>query len=204
MKALIMYYSMYGHIFKLAKAIEEGVKDAGGIEPVLRKVPETLPDALVEKLGGAEPRKAWADVPEVKVSDLDEADAIFIGTPTRFGGVCGQVRTFLDSTGSLWGAQKLVGKIGAAFTSSGTQHGGQEITIYGSVYPYFLHQGMLICGLPYTYKGQSGMDEIIGGSPYGASTVAGGDGSHQPAKADLEGARYLGKHVAELTKKLRG
>ncbi len=204
MKALIAYYSMYGHVYQLAKAIEEGVKDAGGIEPVLRKFSETLPDALVEKLGGIEPRKAWADVAEVKVSDFEEADAIFIGTPTRFGGLCAQVRTFLDSTGGLWASQKLLGRIGAAFTSTGTQHGGQEVTMYGSIYPYFLHQGMLICGLPYAYQGQSGMDEIIGGSPYGASTVAGHDGSHQPTKADLEGARYLGKHVAELTKKLRG
>lgn len=204
MKALVMFYSMYGHIFQLAKAIVEGVSEVGGVEPVLRKVGETLPDGLVEKLGGIEPRKAWADVPEVTVADIEACDALFIGTPTRFGGVCAQVRQVLDSTGGLWAKQTMLGKIGAGFTSSGTQHGGQEVTIYGSLYPYFLHQGMLVCGLPYAYQGQSGMEAIKGGSPYAASTVAGSDGSSQPTKFNLDGARYLGRHVAALTKKLRG
>lgn len=203
MKALIMFHSVYGHIFTLAKAVAEGVGEVGGVEPVLRKVPETLPDSVVEKFGGLEPRKAWKDVPEVKVADLEAADALIIGTPTRFGGVCGQVRQFLDSTGGLWVKGTMLGKIGAGFTSSGTQHGGQEVTIYGSLYPYFLHHGMLICGLPYAYQGQSGMGEILGGSPYGAACIAGPDGSRQPSQIELDGARYLGKHVAALTKKLR-
>lgn len=204
MKALIMFYSMYGHIHQLARAAEEGIAEVKGVEPVLRKVKETLPDALVEKLGGMEPRKAWADVPEVSIKDLEECDAMLIGTPTRFGGVCAQVRQFLDSTGGLWAKQTMLGKIGAGFTSSGTQHGGQEVTIFGSLYPYFLHHGMLVCGLPYAYQGQTGMEEIKGGSPYGASCVAGSDGSARPTKFDLEGAKYLGRHVATLTKKLRG
>lgn len=204
MKALIMFYSMYGHVHQLARAAAEGVAEVDGVEPVLRKVKENLPDSLVEKLGGLEARKAWADVPEVAISDLEECDAMLIGTPTRFGGICSQVRQFLDSTGGLWAKQTMMGKIGAGFTSSGTQHGGQEVTIYGSLYPYFLHQGMLICGLPYTYQGQSGMEEIKGGSPYGASCVAGSDGSAFPTKFDLDGAKYLGRHVATLAKKLRG
>lgn len=204
MKALIMFYSMYGHVHQLARAAAEGVSEVNGVEPVLRKVKENLPDSLVEKLGGLEARKAWADVPEVAISDLEECDAMLIGTPTRFGGICSQVRQFLDSTGGLWAKQTMMGKIGAGFTSSGTQHGGQEVTIYGSLYPYFLHQGMLICGLPYTYQGQSGMEEIKGGSPYGASCVAGSDGSALPTKFDLDGAKYLGRHVATLAKKLRG
>lgn len=204
MKALIMYYSMYGHVFSLAKAVAEGVAEVGGVEPVLRKVKETLPDSVVEKIGGLEARKAWADVPEVTVADVEGCDALIIGTPTRFGGVCGQVRQFLDATGGLWAKQAMLGKIGAGFTSSGTQHGGQEVTVYGSLYPYFLHHGMLVCGLPYAYQGQSGMEEIKGGSPYAASTVAGSDGSSRPTKYDLDGAKYLGRHVATLTKKLRG
>lgn len=204
MKALIMFYSMYGHIHQLARAAAEGVAEVDGVEPVLRKVKENLPDSVVEKLGGLEARKAWADIPEVAIGDLEECDAMLIGTPTRFGGICSQVRQFLDSTGGLWAKQTMMGKIGAGFTSSGTQHGGQEVTIYGSLYPYFLHQGMLVCGLPYTYQGQSGMEEIKGGSPYGASCVAGSDGSALPTQFDLDGAKYLGRHVATLTKKLRG
>lgn len=203
MKALIAFYSMYGHVFQLAKSIAEGVAEVDGVEPVLRKVRENLPDEVVVKLGGIEPRKAWQDIPEVAIKDMEECDAMFIGTPTRFGGVCSQVRQFLDSTGGLWARQAMLGKIGAGFTSSGTQHGGQEVTVYGSLYPYFLHHGMLICGLPYAYAGQSGMEEIKGGSPYCASCVAGSDGSSQPTKYDLDGAKYLGRHVATLAKKLR-
>jgi NAD(P)H dehydrogenase (quinone) len=199
-----MFYSMCGHIHQLARAVAEGVAEVEGVEPVLRKVKETLPDDLVAKLGGAEPRKAWQDVPEVTVADVEACDAMFIGTPTRFGGVCAQVRQFLDSTGGIWAKQTMLGKIGAAFTSSGTQHGGQEVTIYGSIYPYFLHQGMLVAGLPYAFQGQSGVSEVMGGSPYGASCVADSDGSRQPSKVELDGARYMGRHVAQLTKKLRG
>ncbi|MDL2227037.1 NAD(P)H:quinone oxidoreductase [Deltaproteobacteria bacterium OttesenSCG-928-M10] len=202
MKALILFYSVYGHVFELAKAVEEGVK-AAGLEPVLRKAPETLPDKVIEAIGGLTPRKAWADVPDVQVQDMVDAEAIIIGSPTRFGGMCGQVRSFLDSTGGLFAKGALVGKVGAFFTSSNTQHGGQESTILTSL-PFFLHQGLVYAGLPYSFAGQTSVEEIVGGSPYGASTVAGGDGSRRPTKIDLEGARFLGEHVGKITAKLRG
>lgn len=201
MKALILFYSVYGHVFELAKAVEEGVK-AAGLEPVLRKAPETLPDKVIEAIGGLEPRKAWSEVPEAQVQDMVDAEAIIIGSPTRFGGMCGQVRSFLDSTGGLFAKGALVGKVGAFFTSSNTQHGGQESTILTSL-PFFLHQGLIFAGLPYSFAGQTSAEEIVGGSPYGASTIA-GDGSRRPTRTDLEGARFLGEHVAKIAAKLRG
>lgn len=200
MKALILFYSVYGHIFEMAKAVEEGVKEAG-MEAVLRKAPETLPDKIIEALGGLEPRKKWAYVPDVTIGDMAEAEAVIIGSPTRFGGMCGQVRAFLDSTGGLFAKGAMAGKVGAFFTSSNTQHGGQESTILTSI-PFFLHQGMIFAGLPYSFAGQSSVDAVIGGSPYGASTIA-GDGSRRPEQIDLDGARYLGKRVGEITMKLR-
>ena len=202
MKALILFYSVYGHIYEMAQAVEAGVK-AAGLEPVVRKAPETLPDKVLEAIGGAEPRKAWAHVPDVTIQDLIEAEAIIIGSPTRFGGMCGQVRQFLDSTGGLFAKGTLVGKVGAFFTSSNTQHGGQESTILTSL-PFFLHQGLVFVGLPYAFAGQTSVEEIVGGSPYGASTIAGGDGSRRPTKMDLDGARFLGEHVGKITAKLRG
>lgn len=204
MKILVVFYSLYGHVFQLANAVAEGIRQIEGVEPMLRTVHETLPDSLVEKLGGLEARKLWQNIPEAETADLEECDAMLIGTPTRFGGVCAQVRQFLDSTGGIWSRQDMLGKIGAAFTSSGSQHGGQEITIFGSLYPFFLHHGMLVCGLPYAFENQSSMSEIIGGSPYGASCVAGPDSSREPMQIELDGAWYLGRHVAALTKKLRG
>ena len=204
MKAVILFYSMYGHVYQLAEAVAKGVRAAGGVEPVLLKVAETLPDSVLEKMSALEPRQAWANVPVAKPADLADCDALLIGSPTRFGGVCGQMRQFLDSTGGLWAKGALTGKIGAGFTSSGTQHGGQETTIIGSLIPYFLHHGMLVSGLPYAYEGQSAVGEIVGGSPYGASTVAGPDGGRAPGPLDLGGAEFLGRHVATLTRKLRG
>lgn len=201
MKALILFYSVYGHTYEMAKAVESGLAEAGLI-PVLRKVPETLPEKVLEAIGGLEPRKLWAEVPEVQISDLTEAEAIIIGSPTRFGGMCGQVRSFLDSTGGLFAKGALVGKVGAFFTSSNTQHGGQESTILTSL-PFFLHQGLIFVGLPYAFAGQTSVEEIVGGSPYGASTIAGGDGSRRPTQIDLDGARFLGKHVGQITAKLR-
>jgi NAD(P)H dehydrogenase (quinone) len=202
MKALILFYSVYGHIFELAKAVEAGVND-GGLTPVLRKAPETLPDKVLEAIGGLEPRKVWATVPEAATGDFTEAEAIIIGAPTRFGGMCGQMRCFLDSTGGLFAKGALVGKVGAFFTSSNTQHGGQECTILTSI-PWFLHQGMVFSGLPYSFEGQTTVAEIAGGSPYGASTIAGGDGSRRPTQIELDGARFLGQHVAKIAAKLRG
>jgi len=202
MKALILFYSVYGHTYEMAKAVESGLAEAG-LSPVLRKAPETLPEKVLEAIGGLEPRKLWADVPEVQISDLTEAEAIIIGSPTRFGGMCGQVRSFLDSTGGLFAKGALVGKVGAFFTSSNTQHGGQESTILTSL-PFFLHQGLVFVGLPYAFAGQTSVEEIVGGSPYGASTIAGGDGSRRPTAIDLDGARFLGKHVGQITAKLCG
>lgn len=201
MKVLILYYSMYGHIDAMAKAVAEGVKEVDGAEAVLKRVPETLPDDVLEKMGATESVKAMGDVTVATVGDMEEADAIIFGTPTRFGNMCGQMRQFLDSTGGLWMKGALIGKVGSVFTSSNTQHGGQESTIL-SFHITLLHQGMVIVGLPYAFDGQMRMDEITGGSPYGASTIAGHDGSRQPSENELSAARFQGRHVATIAAKL--
>lgn len=203
MKILIVYYSMYGHIHKMAQAVAEGVREVKGAEAVLRRVPETLPDEVLKKMGAYEIQQKLKEVPVCRVEELADADAIIFGTPTRFGNMCGQMRQFLDATGGLWSKGALVGKIASVFTSSSTQHGGQESTILSFI-PTLLHHGMIIAGLPYTFLGQSRIDEITGCSPYGASTIAGPDGSRQPSKNELDGARFQGRYVAELTEKLRG
>lgn len=203
MKILIVYYSMYGHIHKMAQAVAEGVREVKGAEAVLRRVPETLPDEVLKKMGAYEIQQKLKEVPVCRVEELADADAIIFGTPTRFGNMCGQMRQFLDATGGLWSKGALVGKIASVFTSSSTQHGGQESTILSFI-PTLLHHGMIIAGLPYTFQGQSRIDEITGCSPYGASTIAGPDGSRQPSKNELDGARFQGRYVAELTEKLRG
>lgn len=203
MKALIVFYSMYGHIFQMAKAVAEGVGEVSGAEVVLRRTPETLPNDVLEKMGAAEASKSMESIPVATVDELPRADAIFFGTPTRFGNMCGQMRQFLDATGELWSQGALVGKVGSVFTSSATQHGGQESTIL-STHTTLLHQGMVIVGLPYSYQGQMVMDEITGGSPYGASTIAGGDGSRMPSENELSAARYQGRHAAEIAAKLAG
>jgi NAD(P)H dehydrogenase (quinone) len=201
MKVLIVYYSMYGHLFKMAEAAAEGVRSVENVEAVLRRVPETLPKEVLKKMGAVEPQKQQADVPVCTIDDLAGADAVIFGTPTRFGNMCGQMRQFLDATGQLWMSGALVGKAGSVITSSNTQHGGQESTIL-SFHITLLHQGMVIVGLPYTFKGQMSMDEISGCSPYGASTIAGGDGSRVPSENELAGARFQGRHVAEIARKL--
>ena len=198
MKVLVLYYSMYGHIHAMAKAVAEGIEEVDGAKAVLRRVPETLPDEVLEKMGAVE----VTDKEETAtLDDLEAADAIVFGTPTRFGNMCGQMRQFLDSTGGLWMKGTLVGKVGSVFTSSNTQHGGQESTIL-SFHITLLHQGMIIVGLPYAFEGQMRMDEITGGSPYGASTIAGGDGSRQPSENELSAARFQGRHVAAIATKL--
>jgi len=201
MKVLIVYYSMYGHIYKMAQGIAEGVRLVEGAEAVLRRVPETLPEAVLEKMGAAAGQKEQAQVPICTVDELAGADAIIFGTPTRFGNMCGQMRQFLDATGGLWVKGALVGKPGSVFASSNTQHGGQESTIL-SFHNTLLHQGMVIVGLPYTFQGQMTSTEITGCSPYGASTIAGGDGSRNPSENELAGARFQGEHVAKIAKKL--
>jgi NAD(P)H dehydrogenase (quinone) len=201
MKALVVYYSMYGHIYKMAQAVEQGVRQVKGVDVDFRRVPETLPDTVLEKMGAMEGKKLQAQVPVCTVDELGEADAVIFGTPTRFGNMCGQMRQFMDATGKLWMSGALVGKVGSVFTSSNTQHGGQESTIL-SFHTTLLHQGMVIVGLPYAFQGQMTMDEISGCSPYGASTIAGGDGSRMPSDNELAGARFQGEHVANIAKKL--
>jgi len=201
MKVLVVFYSMYGHIYKMAQAIAEGAKEVPGAEVTLRQVPETLSDEVLGKMGALEARKSMANIPVCQVDELTGADAIIFGTPTRFGNMCGQMRQFLDATGQLWAKGALVGKVGSVFTSSATQHGGQESTIL-TFHVTLLHQGMVIVGLPYAFAGQMRIDEITGGSPYGASTIAGGTGERMPSENELAAARYQGKHVATIAAKL--
>lgn len=201
MKVLIVYYSLYGHIHRMAGAVAEGAGEISGTEAVLRRVPETLPEEVLGKMGALEAQKKFADVPICTVDELASADAIIFGTPTRFGNMCGQMRQFLDATGQLWFKGALVGKVGSVFTSSATQHGGQESTIL-SFHTTLLHQGMVVAGLPYAFQGQMRIDEITGCSPYGASTIAGGQGERMPSENELAGARFQGRHVASIAAKL--
>jgi NAD(P)H dehydrogenase (quinone) len=200
-KILIVYYSMYTHIHKMAEAIAEGVRQVPGCEVIMRRVPETLPDSVLGAMGALEAQKSMEHIPIATVEDLAAADAVIFGTPTRFGNMCGQMRQFLDATGQLWTKGALVGKVGSVFTSTGTQHGGQESTIL-SFHTTLLHHGMVIVGLPYAFAGQMDNSEITGGSPYGASTVAGTKGERVPTANDLAGARYQGAHVAAIASKL--
>ena len=178
MKILIVFYSTYGHVHQMAEAVAEGVREIEGAEAVMRRVPETLPEAVLEKMGAVEAQQKMSHVPICSVDELASADAVIFGTPTRFGNMCGQMRQFLDATGGLWAQGALVGKVGSVFTSSATQHGGQESTIL-SFHISLLHHGFVIVGLPYAFQGQMRIDEITGGSPYGASTIAGGSGERQ-------------------------
>ena len=203
MKVLVVFYSTYGHIYQMAEAVAKGVKQVKGAEVALRRVPETLPEDVLAAMGAIDAQKAFADVPVCTVEELAEADAVIFGTPTRFGNMCGQMRQFLDATGGLWANGSLVGKVGSVFASSATQHGGQESTIL-SFHITLLHHGFVVVGLPYAFQGQMRIDEITGGSPYGASTIAGGDGSRMPSENELDAARFQGKHVAEITSKLVG
>lgn len=201
MKVLVVFYSTYGHIYRMAEAVAEGAREVAGVEVVIKRVPETLSPEVLAKQGATEAQKVFAHVPVATVADLAEADAIVFGTPTRFGNMIGQMRQFLDATGGLWAKGALVGKVGSVFTSSATQHGGQESTILG-FHVTLLHQGMVVVGLPYAFQGQTRIDEITGGSPYGASTIAGGNGERWPSANELDGARYQGRHVAQIAKKL--
>jgi NAD(P)H dehydrogenase (quinone) len=201
MKVLIVYYSMYGHINRMAEAIAEGAKTVKGAEVVLHRVPETLPQEVLVKMGAVEAQKKFENVPIATVDELASADAIIFGTPTRFGNMCGQMRQFLDATGGLWAKGALVGKVGSVFTSSATQHGGQESTLL-SFHITLLHHGFVVVGLPYSFQGQMRNDEITGGSPYGASTIAGTQGERSPTENELQAARFQGAHVATIASKL--
>ncbi|NMG15112.1 NAD(P)H:quinone oxidoreductase [Aromatoleum bremense] len=201
MKVQIIFYSMYGHIFRMAEAVAEGARSVAGAEVGLFRVPELVPDEVLEKSGAKAAQQAFAHVPVATTGQLPEADAIIFGTPTRFGNMCAQMRNFLDQTGGLWMKGSLIGKVGSVFTSTATQHGGQESTVL-STHITLLHQGMVLVGLPYSEKRQMGMDEILGGSPYGAATIAGGDGSRMPSQLELEMAKFQGRHVAEIASAL--
>ncbi len=197
-KVLVLYYSTYGHIEAMAEAVAEGARSAGAQVDV-KRVPETVPEAI------ARPAHFKLDqqAPIAKIQDLTEYDAIIVGAPTRFGRMPAQMAAFLDQAGGLWAKGALHGKVGAAFTSTATQHGGQEVTLF-SIITNLLHFGMVIVGLNYGYAPQMTLDEIVGGSPYGATTIAGGDGSRKPSAIELDGARYQGRTVAETATKLHG
>ena len=195
-KVLVLYYSSYGHIRQMADAEAEGARSVPGVQVDIRRVPETVPAEIRAQAGFIED-----DTPEAKVSDLPQYDAIIIGTPTRFGNMAAQMKQFFDMAGGLWAQNALVGKVGAVFTSTGSQHGGHEAAVLSTQLP-LMHFGMLVTGLPYTFAGQTRMDEIVGGSPYGAGTVAGGDGSRQPSETELDGARFQGRHVAQIAARL--
>jgi len=186
----------------MAQAVSEGVRDAG-FEAELFRVPEILPDEVIEKMGAKPFQTEFQKLPVITPDELAKADAILFGTPTRFGNMTGQMRSFLDATGGIWSRGALAGKVGSVFTSSGTQHGGQESTIL-SMHITLLHHGMIIAGLPYTFAGQTTMDEITGCSPYGASTIAGGSGERFPSANELAGARYQGRYVARIARQLAG
>lgn len=195
-KVLVLYYSMYGHIETMAKAVAEGAATVEGIDVTIKRVPDLMPEDVARKAGA----KLDQAAPIATVEELVNYDAIIFGTPTRFGNMCAQMRNFLDRTGGLWASGQLVGKVGSVFTSTGTQHGGQETTIT-SFHTTLFHHGMIIVGVPYSCPELSNMNEITGGTPYGASTLAGADGSRHPSENELTIARFQGKHVAEIAKK---
>ena len=197
-KVLVLYYSSYGHIETMAKAVAEGAREAGAIVDI-KRVPETAPEAVAK----AAHFKLDQDAPVATVAELADYDAIVIGTGTRFGRMTSQMAAFLDPAGGLWARGALNGKVGGAFTSTATQHGGQETTLF-SIITNLLHFGMVIVGLDYGHAGQMKIDEVTGGSPYGATTIAGGDGSRQPTENELVGARYQGRKIAETAIKLHG
>ena len=196
-KILVLYYSAYGHIEKMAEAVAEGARSVAGTEVTIKRVPELVPEDVAKKSGLKLDQKA----PIAKPEELADYDGVIFGIPTRFGNMCAQMRNFLDQTGALWMKGSLIGKVGSVFASTATQHGGQESTILSS-HTTLLHQGMVIVGLPYSAQEQMTLAEITGGSPYGATTITGGDGSRQPSENELKMARFQGRHVAEITAKL--
>ena len=198
-KVLVLYYSMYGHIETMANAVAEGARGVAGTEVSVKRVPELVPEEVARKAGA----KLDQAAPIATVSELPDYDAIIFGTPTRFGNMCAQMRNFLDQTGGLWAKGALIGKVGSVFTSTGTQHGGQETTIT-SAHSTLLHLGLVIVGVPYSCQELTNMDEITGGSPYGAGTLAGSDGKRQPTENELKIARFQGDHVAKIAAKLGG
>jgi len=197
-KVLVLYYSSWGHVEAMANAVAEGVRSVDGVEVAVKRVPELVPAQVAQ---GAHYKLDQA-APIADPNELADYDAIVIGTPTRFGNMAAQMKNFLDQTGGLWARGALVGKVGSAFTSTATQHGGQESTLLTTM-NVLLHHGMVIVGLPYSFAGQSGLEQVKGGTPYGASTLSDSDGSRQPSEVELDGARFQGRHVAEIAAALR-
>lgn len=200
-KIQIVFYSMYGHVYRLAEAVAEGAREAPNTEVTIYQVPELVPEEALEKSGAKAARQMFAHIPVAQPGKLAEADAIIFGTPTRFGNMCAQMRNFLDQTAQLWLKGALIGKVGSVFASTATQHGGQETTIT-SFHTTLLHHGMIIVGVPYSQQGLLNMKEITGGTPYGATTLADADGSRQPTENELTIARFQGKRVTEIAAKL--
>jgi NAD(P)H dehydrogenase (quinone) len=198
-KILVLYYSSWGHVEQMAEAVAEGARKVAGAEVTIKRVPELVPDEVARKAHYKLDQKA----PIAQPAELADYDAVVFGTPTRYGNMCAQMKNFMDQTGGLWASGALVGKIGSVFCSTGTQHGGQETTIT-SFHSVLLHLGFVIVGLPYAFQGLTNMNEITGGGPYGAGTLAGGDGSRQPSENELAGARYQGEHVAKIASRLKG
>ena len=201
MKIYVVFYSTYGHVHTLAESIAEGAREVGGADVKLFRVPETMPAEVVERIGAKEAQAKFESIPVIQPAQLAEADAIIFGTPTRFGNMAAQMRNFLDQTGGLWAQGKLIGKVGGVFVSTGTQHGGQETTIT-SFHSTLLHHGMIIVGVPYSEQALVNMTEITGGSPYGASTLAGADGKRSVSENEKTIARTQGRHIATITAKL--
>lgn len=200
-KVQVIFYSLYGHIYRMAQAVAEGARSVPGATVDVYQVAETLSPEILGKMGATEAKKAFAQVPQADPKRLAEADAIIFGSGTRFGSATAQMQAFFDSTGSLWGTGALVGKVGSVFTSTASQHGGQETTIV-SMHTFLLHQGMVVVGVPYSEQRLLNMDEITGGSPYGASTITNSKGERMPSANELAIARFQGKHVAEIAAKL--
>lgn len=201
-KVQVIFYSMYGHVWKMAEAVAEGARQVAGADVQVYQAAETLPPDVLAKMGAVEAKKAFAHVPVAQPARLAEADAILIGSPTRYGSACAQVQAFLDSTGPLWVSGALVGKVGSVFTSTASQHGGQETTLI-SMQTFLFHQGMVVVGVPYAEKRLLTLAEMTGGTPYGASTISGPQGERQPSDNELSIARFQGKHVADIASRLK-
>lgn len=200
-KIKVIFHSLYGHVHQLAEALAEGARSVPGTEVEILQVAETLPDEVLAKMGAVEAKKAFAHIPVAKPSDLADADGLLFGSGTRFGSASAQLQAFFDSTGGLWAKGALIGKPAGVFVSTGTQHGGQETTLV-SMQTFLLHHGMVIVGVPYAAQELTKMDDVTGGSPYGAGTLAGADGSRQPSANELAIARFQGKHLAQIAAKL--
>ena len=202
-KVHVVFHSLYTHVYQLAEAIAAGAREVEGAEVTVAQVPEILPPDVLEKMGATGAKQAFAHIPVADPHALADADAIILGTPTRYGSATGSMQAFLDATGGLWMKGALIGKVGSAFTSTASQHGGQETTLV-HLHTFFLHQGMLVAGVPYAVPELTNLDEVMGGTPYGASTIAGPKGERTPTAKELTIARYQGRHVAGIAAKLRG